>query len=443
MKRPVVLALLLCLLLPMAGWGGSGLEFVNSRGSKEAPDSKTAQEMTLEDCIKEALSHSPYLLTSRYQWEAEKPRRLEEFSGFLPQVSLEYDLTRQTTELVSPYYQQYSGMVLTYNLFQGGQTTFSYLAARRDVEAARARYRETYIDTAFRVVVAFYDVLESKALWDAAKQDLRDAETNLAMAQARFKEGFSPYADVVRAKSSVAHAQFKMREREASYWVALGKLNIEMGRPVTEAIRLKGKLKEASFNMDFQKARDEAMQYNPFIREAEEQVEAQRYRRNVVYGEFLPRVDFQWRYGWTDTSFPANDYKEWSWQITVTVPIFSGFASRARLARARAQLEGQEFHLAQVKLEVEQSVWEAYQELEKNQANVHSAKARLKSATHDLHVTQGRYKMGLAHIVDLTTAQTNLAEARAQYISSLASLHRSMAALEKAMGKIPYLERNR
>ena len=195
--------------------------------------------------------------------------------------------------------------------------------------------------------------------------------------------------------------------------------------------------------MDFQEARDEALQYNPFIREAEEQVEAQKYRRNVVYGEFLPRVDFQWKYGWTDTSFPANDYKEWSWQLTFTVPIFSGFASRARLARARAQLESQEFHLARVKLEVEQSVWEAYQELEKNQANVYSAKARLESATHDLHVTQGRYKMGLAHIVDLTTAQTNLAEARAQYISSLASLHRSMAALEKAMGKIPYLERNR
>ena len=113
------------------------------------------------------------------------------------------------------------------------------------------------------------------------------------------------------------------------------------------------------------------------------------------------------------------------------------------MARARAQLESMEFHLARVKLEVEQSVWRAYQELEKNQSNVKSARARLESATHDLNVTQGRYKMGLANIVDLTTAQSNLAEARAQYISSLAGLHRSMAALEKAMGKIPYLEREK
>ncbi len=400
-----------------------------------------AGAITLESCIREALKNSPYLLQARADWQAERPRALEEFSGFLPQFSLEYDFSRSATELIPPYYQHYGGFLLTYNLFQGGETTFSYLAAKRDVEVARAKYREAVIETAYRVVVAFYDVLEKKALWKAARDDLKDARINLDMARARFKEGLSPYADVIKARSSVANAEFKLRERESLYWIALGKLNLEMGRSITSSINPQGKLEMVSWNVAFSQAKEEGLKANPLLEELEKQVEAQRYRKRTVYGEFLPRVDFQWKYGWTDVSFPANDVKEWSWQFSFTLPLFSGFASRARLARARAQLEGLEYRLARVKLEVEQAVWKAYQELKKSESNVHSAKAHVESASHDLRVTRGRYGEGLATMVDLTTAQAALSEARAQYISSLADLHRSMAALERAMGKIPYMER--
>jgi len=234
-----------------------------------------------------------------------------------------------------------------------------------------------------------------------------------------------------------------LRGRESDYWVALGKLNLEMGRSVTSSVNPQGKLKEESWDVDFSTARREALEHNPLVLEAKKELEAQRYRKAQVYSEFSPRVDFQWRYGWQDRSFPPNDYKEWSWQLTFTLPLFSGFASRARLARNRALVDSKRYHLARVKLEVEQDVWEAYQELKRSQANVLSARAHLRDATHDLEVTQGRYKEGLANMVDLTTAQANLSEARAQYISSLADLERSMAALEKAMGKVPYLERGR
>jgi outer membrane protein TolC len=399
--------------------------------------------LTLENCIEEALKNSPYLLEVRSGWEAEKPRRLEEFSGFLPQLSLEYDLTRTATEDIFPYYQQYSGLSFEYNLFQGGGTLFSYMAARREVEAARAKYREAVVETSYRVTVAFYTVLEKKKLWDAAKDDLRDSQVNLDMAQARYKEGLAPYADVIKARAYVANSLFLMRGKESDYWVAIGKLNLEMGRPVSSSITLQGDLKEESWDVDFQAARQEAFSGSPLVLQAQKDLEGQRYRKNRIYSEFSPRIDFQWHYGWHDTAFPPNDYKEWSWQLTFTLPIFSGFASRARLARNRALVDSKMYRLDRVKLEVEQEVWKAYQELKKNQANVVSAHAHLKDATHDLNVSQGRYKEGLANMVDLTTAQANLSNARAQYISSLAALERSMAALEKAMGRVPYLERER
>jgi len=418
--RKILVLWVLVLLLPGKGWG-----------------------LTLRECIEEALRNSPYLLKARSDWQAEKPRRLEEFSGFLPQISLEDTLTRTATETVAPYYQQYMGLELDYNLFQGGGTLFSYLAARRDVEVAQAQYREAVIETAYRVTASFYTVLEKKRLWEAARDDLRDAQANFDMAQARYREGLAPYADVIKARASVANSRFLLRGRESDYWVALGELNLEMGRSVTSSVNPEGELKEESWDVDFSMARREGLKGNPLVLQAQKDLEAQRYRKNQIYSEFSPRVDFQWRYGWQDETFPPNDYKEWSWQLTFTLPIFSGFASRARLARNRALVDSRRYHLARVKLEVEQDVWKAYQELKKSQANVLSAHAHLRDAAHDLEVTQGRYKEGLANMVDLTTAQADLSEARAQHISSLADLERSMAALEKAMGKVPYLGRER
>ncbi len=399
--------------------------------------------MTLKECILEAFKHSPYLLQAKADLEAEKPRRLEEFSGFLPQISLKDTLTRTGAEDISPYYQQYMGLELDYNLFQGWGTLSSYFAARREVDAARAKYREAVLDTAYRVTKAFYTVLEKKRLWEAAKDDLRDAQVNLDTAKARYKEGLAPYADVIKARAYVANARFVLRERESEYWVAVGTLNVEMGRSVTSSINPEGELKEEGWDVDFSTARHEALSHNPLVLQAEKEVEAQMYRKCQVYSEFSPRVDFQWRYGWQDKSFPPNDYEEWSWEFTFTLPIFSGFASRARLAERRALLDSKTYYLSRVKLEVEQEAWQAFQELKKSQANVLSARAHLRDATHDLHVTRGRYREGLANMVDLTTAQANLSDARAQYISSLADLERSIAALEKAMGRVPYLERSR
>jgi outer membrane protein len=192
---------------------------------------------------------------------------------------------------------------------------------------------------------------------------------------------------------------------------------------------------------DFNLLAQESFKNNPEMAEAESKLEAEKSRKRQVYSEFLPSLDFTWYYGWHDTSFPPNDYKEWQWMLILKIPIFSGFSSRARLARERALVESLEEQLEWKKRTVTQEVWKAFQELRAAKANVAQSSAYLNSAQEDLRITQGRYKEGLANMVDLIASQASLSLARAKHISSIANLERALVALEKAMGKIPVLER--
>jgi len=405
------------------------------------PALSLAQALTLKDCINEAIKKSPYLQRYKEEFLAEKSKILEEFSGFLPSFSIEGYVSRYMTQRASPIYERYKGFRVDYNIFEGGRTLFGYLGAKSGTRAYAARYKRALIDTVYRVVIAFYDALEKKELWKASLDDLKDAKINLDMATAKFREGLAPYADVIKAKARVAGAEFKVNERESEYWISLGNLNMEMGRPFPLSIEIKGDLKPTSYFVDFNLAKEEALKKNPAILEIEENLKKEKFKKKQIIGEFLPKVDFSWEYGRThlSSSWENKSYNEWKWQLTFSLPIFSGFASRARLKRESALVRSLEAQHLRERLEVMQSVWEAFQQLKKNQTNVLAAEAHLRDAQHDLDVTRGRYKEGLATMVDLVTAQASLSQARAQYITSLAGVKKAIAALEKAIGKVPYM----
>ncbi len=409
------------------------------------PRAVHGEPLSLEECIEMALSNNPYLMGYRAEWKASKPMKWEAFSGFLPQVYLENSLERRATEMVSPYYHQYSEVVVTYNLFSGGETLNTYREATHQIGAAEERYRQATVDTAYRVSNAFYTLLEAREMVKAARADLKDAETNLELAQARFKQGLAPYADVIKAKAGVANARYKLTQREKEYYVAQGELNTEIGRPVMEKTEVAGGLGNETEEIpsDFEELAREGLSNNPYLKEVYQRLEAERSKKRAVYSEFLPSLDFSWYYGWHDTSFPANDYKEWEWMLTLKIPLFSGFASRARLAREKALVESLEEQLEWERRTVTQEVWKAFQELKATKANVDQSRAFLESAQEDMRITQGRYKEGLANMVDLITSQASLSLARAKHISSIASFKRALVALEKAMGKVPVLERRR
>ena len=81
-------------------------------------------------------------------------------------------------------------------------------------------------------------------------------------------------------------------------------------------------------------------------------------------------------------------------------------------------------------------VWQSYQAVKTAEKRVGSAQDLLTSARQSADVAEGRYKAGVGSILDLLTAQTALANARAQDVQARADWLLSIASLAHDTGTL-------
>ncbi|MFA5812089.1 MAG: TolC family protein, partial [bacterium] len=102
-------------------------------------------------------------------------------------------------------------------------------------------------------------------------------------------------------------------------------------------------------------------------------------------------------------------------------------AARAQLEAARASLKIQEENTVS-------EVWDAFHNYQTAQKQLVASNSLFTSATESFNASSARYKLGAADIVELLNAQSVLASARAQVITSRTSISTSYAELLHAVG---------
>ena len=122
--------------------------------------------------------------------------------------------------------------------------------------------------------------------------------------------------------------------------------------------------------------------------------------------------------------------------LTLTLPIFSGFATTYAVRKAEAQAEAVSAQREDLRLQVALDVWTAYQNLTTATQTVRTTADLLASAEQSERVALGRYKAGVGNILDVLNAQSALASARLQRIQSLLDWHVSRATLARAVGAL-------
>ena len=122
--------------------------------------------------------------------------------------------------------------------------------------------------------------------------------------------------------------------------------------------------------------------------------------------------------------------------IAVNVPLFAGYNHTYRIRAAEAQIDTRLAQRERLSQQVALDVWKAYQGVVTETQAVKSANELVASAVQSERVALGRYKEGIGSVLDLLTAQSALASARAQNIQAIYSWHIAKAALAQSMGRL-------
>src|SRR4051812_39451350 len=121
--------------------------------------------------------------------------------------------------------------------------------------------------------------------------------------------------------------------------------------------------------------------------------------------------------------------------LTVSLPIFTGFGRTLRVSQARAQQEDADEDVRARRLSVRTDVHARYLGLQTAYQAIAVQASSRESARDQLRLAQDRYRLGAGTALELSDAQNAVQQAEGGYITAVYDYHKAIAALEAAVGR--------
>ena len=131
-----------------------------------------------------------------------------------------------------------------------------------------------------------------------------------------------------------------------------------------------------------------------------------------------------------------NDRNTASVGVTLSIPLFNGFARTYAVTQARAERDRSAALAEQTRQQAGLDVFSNYVALDTAIRSLGVARELIASASAAADIAQGRYRAGVGTFVDLLNAQSQLASARQQLVQADFNVRTGQAQLARSIGSI-------
>lgn len=325
---------------------------------------------------------------------------------------------------------------------------FSFQSGREVSKEAESTFAANQQNLILRVVEAYLSVLRSQDNLSASKAQERAFERQLEQTQQRFEVGLIAITDVYEAQAARDLAQVERIVDENNLSVALENLSVLTGQSHSNL---------AILNSDFQILPpdpidrsawvDFALQNNFALQASRYREEAARQTAKAKKLEHAPKLtggieisDFETQGEQNfepDTGFippPDGTREETSWQLNLSVPLFSGGAVSANRRKA-----AQEFNVAkEERIRLMRSTITNTRSLHmtviSDVSRIRARQQSIISSESSLDATQAGYEVGTRNVVDVLNAQNSLFSARRDFANSRYDYILTMMRLQEQAG---------
>ena len=377
-----------------------------------------------------------------------------ERSAFYPSVELDASFLRQKQAALggrSVFYQTVYGptAILNWLLFDFGGRSADIDEAKLALNEALFLHDATLNNVILQVLQAYYGYEGAKALREAQAASVKQAEENLRAADERHRAGVATIADVLQARTVVSQQRLAYQTVDGQIAVIRGALATALGIPANTPVEA-GELPEDLDVDRVTKTVDDliaqAERQRPDLAAARTRVLAAKARVSSVRSNALPTLGGVATYGrnYYSGAGAAPHADVYSAGVLLRIPVFSGFQKVYDIRKAEEEAAIAEANAAGFEQQVIQEVWSSYYAMKTAGQKIRTTRDLVASATESAAVTRGRYTAGVGSILDLLTAESALASARAQdvlaraeFLFALAQLARDVGAIEPAVKEAP------
>jgi outer membrane protein TolC len=296
------------------------------------------------------------------------------------------------------------------------------------------------------VASAYYKLLSQQQRLDAAQQTLKTAQTTQEAAEAQLANGRSTRPDVLNARAETAQAAFDLESADGDEKIARVALTEAVGFDPSPNITIDGEQNTPlpdSLTMPIDTLISRALADRPDLMAQAAEIRAADDEIRSARSEYWPKVILSGNAAQTSI-WPTADYGElgnasqttWSAALAIEWRLFDGGARKNEVAAATSKKREAQDELREKRDQATREVWTAYIAFRAALRKQQAAVALLDSANSSYSASLEAYKYGVKNLIDVVTAEKQLAQARYSGVSARSQVFLEAVDLEFSTGNL-------
>ena len=423
--------------------------------------SQEVKSLTLKEAINYALENKADAKKAKLKVENSNYQIQEVRSRALPQItangSLNYNPILQTTVIdgaafgqpgtviQAAFGQKWSstaGLSLTQALFD--QTVSTGLkAAKSTREFYQINNQLTEEQVIERVANNYYQVYVQRQNLTVIDSTYKNTTKVRDIIKGQYDNGLAKKIDLDRVSVKISNINTMRQQVLNAVQIQENALKFYMGMPIENKIELvKADMEITPHLLDETVATDQRSE----IKILNKQRELLQYNKKAVEAAYYPTVNLNANYSWQGLGdkFPLTNGEKngvyWADYSAITlgvnIPIFNGFATKARVEMAQIELDKLDVSIKDTKLGLDLSYQNAKSQIENSLLALENQKANVSLAETVTSNTKHNYQYGLANLTELLEAENALVEAKNNYSNAILEYKIAEIQYYKAKGEL-------
>ncbi|MCB0371744.1 MAG: TolC family protein [Muricauda sp.] len=412
----------------------------------------TAQmrKWTLQECVEYAVEHNLTIEQFELDLENAKIDKSDAEGAFIPSLSANATVSERSGLVVDPNSNSnVAGKIFSFSpgissnitLFDGMRNVHRLNRAKLNAISNQYRLDNLKDDIKLNVANAYLQVLSSKEQLKTFKAQYAVTEQDLKKTRELVESGVLPRGDLLEIEATAANQEQQIVNGEGN--VLIARVGLAQLLQITDyenfdiaeeefAIPPSDILKNSA-KVIF----DKALIFRNDIKLSESNVELAKKDVQIAKGAYSPTIGAFFDYN----TFYSNqyqllldpvsnlpflfrsDFKDQLWQndgisygFQLNVPIFNGWSTRNNVKRSKITLEKAKLQFEQDKLDLENTIQQAYVDVSTFEKAYEAALKTLEARTLAYDYAKERYDNGLMNAFDFGQAQARVDNAKADVI---------------------------
>jgi len=390
--------------------------------------SPATQRLTVQDAEQLALRNNPRISLSRLLAMASQQITREAKSNYYPNAygSITAVEARDGSRIAAGYlnnpalYERFAGgAALSQLITDFGRTNNLVATAALRAKAADMNAAATAAQIKLAADQAFYDALQANAELTVAQQTVAARQVVSDQVTALFNNKLKSQLDVSFAKANLAQANLLLLDAQNNYQAALSVLSEILGFSTQQPYELVDTEGQLMPPLDaVEPLVDQAFSNRPEIAAQGYEYQASQRFQKAERDLLLPDIRVLGVVGGVPTGAPQVDNWWGAVGFNVNIPIFNGFLYPARAKEAALRSQAEQERLRDLKDHIASDVRTSWLNTQTAYRRIAVTQQFVDQTTMAVNLSQTRYKLGLASIIELSQAELQQTEAQIQFAAA-------------------------